>query len=124
MHILLQKSMVIFLVPGDFFYYVRAKTLGFENIDPKIEGNIQTGPRSTLPRRHIMSPGSGSAAAGGPAMDDPLELTHVVGYSGAPRSLLSRPGGANAAALYVGSVVVLADLDDPHNRSFFEGTIA
>jgi len=62
-----------------------------------------------------------SAGTEAPAMEDPLELTHVIGYSGAPRSLLSRPGGGNTAALYVGSVVVLADLDDPHNQELLRG---
>lgn len=47
--------------------------------------------------------------------DGPLELEHVIGYTGAsPRTFLALPGSPDCFVKAMGSLVVIGDLNDPH----------
>ena len=52
---------------------------------------------------------------------DAFELEHVLGYSGKPNSLQAIPGEQPLAALAVGSMIVLADLEDTHKQELLHG---
>ena len=52
---------------------------------------------------------------GGDVFDGPLELEHVIGFTGAsPRTFLALPGARERFVKAMGSIAVLGDLDDPH----------
>mgnify|MGYP003771171221 CR=1 FL=1 len=66
-------------------------------------------------------------------MQDPLELEHVIGYTGVRlHTLVTHPTEKNCIIYPIGSVVVVADLQDPyvlffwlisfsHNQQFLRG---
>lgn len=55
--------------------------------------------------------------AGGEIGDGPLDLEHVIGYTGnSPRTFLALPGGSGKFFKAMGSIAVIGDLIDPHKQ--------
>ncbi|KAJ1446243.1 WD40-repeat-containing domain protein [Pelagophyceae sp. CCMP2097] len=79
---------------------------------PRFPGDAATAPRF---------PGDATAESKGESKgeekryDGPLELEHVIGYTGAhPRTFLALPRARDHYVKAMGSIVVLGDINDPH----------
>eukprot|EP01047_Picozoa_sp_COSAG01_P063310 COSAG01_NODE_8182_length_2887_cov_4.576399_1_plen_621_part_00 len=54
--------------------------------------------------------------------EQPLELEHAIGYTGAhAQTLLLHPTAADCTVFAIGCTVVLGKLDDPHDQEFLRG---
>jgi len=59
---------------------------------------------------------------GGGALDDPVELEHSIGYAGSFQgTVVPHPTEPNTIVHDIGSVVVIADITDPHKQEFLRG---
>jgi hypothetical protein len=53
---------------------------------------------------------------------NPLELEHVIGYSGRWKNTLScHPGSDSVFVTALGAAVVIGDMSDPHRQVFLRG---
>jgi len=63
-----------------------------------------------------------SAPAEGGDINDPVELEHAIGYAGRFQgTVYPHPNDPSVVIHDIGSVVVIADINDPHKQEFLRG---